>query len=680
MVVLFSYFKILAQDTTKTHFSDSTDFSNLSIDELMKLKSTYQSSEMEKLINQSIEVASRKPLSAKKSPSVVSVITAEEIEKSGARDLVDILQMVPGIDFNMDVQGSIGISIRGIWAQEGKVLLLLDGQEMNEIAFASLQFNQGYPISQIKKIEVIRGPGSASYGGYAEYAVINIITKNGEDIKGVNASSTIGQTANTYARQNINLSIGQKMNDFSYSLSGYLNHGQRSNLNYTDVYGSTYSMVGNSTLNALNINFGVQYKGLSFRYIQDNLYTTERDQFDKILSKAYKQNFLTSLCEIKYQKQMSKNFQFQSKVNYKHGLPWNNPVALDSIDGGEPYKITTDRYRGNVAGIWDIHRSINLAFGLEAYYDIASKKDNQIFAKDSVHTLYYLNYAPYVQSLIKTRFANITAGIRYDVNSAFGSALNPRIGITKKIASLNIKALYASSFRAPAIENIQSSLGSAIKPEKSQTFELEVGYQINRSSYFSINTFDITTKNSIHYFIYADSNSIVSKEGYDNISKSIGTQGLEIEYKFKSPSGSITSSYSFYTTANKNVDEATEVPANKNVNLGIANHKLSLFGTINLNKAFFITSSIFVLGKRYGYSSVDSLGNGIITAYNPQLQLNLFVGYKNAKNSFSIGFGIRNITNQTILYIQPYNSYHNALPGMGREFNLKMAYYFNYKK
>jgi outer membrane receptor for ferrienterochelin and colicin len=672
-------FRSYSQDTTNIIINDSTDFSNLSIEELMKLKSTYQSSDMEKLINQSIEVASRKPLSLKKSPSVISVITADEIEKSGSNDIIDVLNMIPGIQFNMDVQGSVGISMRGLWAQEGKVLVLFDGQEMNDVAYGCPQFSQQYPINQIKKIEVIRGPGSASFGGFAEYAVINIITKNGEDLKGGSIHSTIGQTSNTYTRQNLDFSLGNKKNDFTYSLSGFVNRGQRSNLDYSDIYGTTYNMTNNSNLNAFNINLGVSYKGLSFRFVQTNLYTTMRDQFEKALSKAYKHNFFTSNFELKYQKQLSKTFQLQAKVNYKNETPWNIVHQMDSIDDGYLYRVNTERIRGNIGGIWDINRFLNLTFGIEGFHDKAQKIDPIPFAKDSSFRVTYFNYAPYLQSLIKTRFANITIGVRHDNNSAFGSAINPRFGITKKIGSFNTKALFASSFRAPSIENYQSAVNSTILPEKSQTIEFEIGYQLNKSSYFSINAFDITTKNTIHYLIFDDPITNMSVEGYNNLTNKIGSQGVEIEYRLKSKIGSISTSYSYYTIANKNVDDVSATPS-KTSNLGIANHKFNFVGTLNLGKSFFFTTSASIMGKRFGYTSLDSLGNGVLSTYNPQLLLNSYLNFKTSNNRLNIGFGIRNITNQRVVFIQPYNSLHGTLPGIGREYNIKITYLIHSKK
>src|SRR5258706_15276835 len=90
---------------------DSLSCSEMSLEDLMKVEVT---------------VASRKALTTRESPGIVTLITEEEIRNSGAQDLMDILRMVPGFDFGVDVEGVVDVSVRGNWAHEGKVLLIID--------------------------------------------------------------------------------------------------------------------------------------------------------------------------------------------------------------------------------------------------------------------------------------------------------------------------------------------------------------------------------------------------------------------------------------------------------------------------------------------------------------------------------------------------------------------------
>src|SRR6188508_2799642 len=85
----------LAQDTTLVANDslikkDTIDYYDMSIEQLQKLKAVGVSSDLEKLINSLISVASKKPLSGRESPSIISLITRQEIQNSGARDLIDV--------------------------------------------------------------------------------------------------------------------------------------------------------------------------------------------------------------------------------------------------------------------------------------------------------------------------------------------------------------------------------------------------------------------------------------------------------------------------------------------------------------------------------------------------------------------------------------------------------------
>lgn len=660
---------------------DTTDLSDLSLEELAKMKSRYGATEMETAISQAIEAASRHPLPLRKSPSIVSVITSEEIEKSGAKELMDILQLVPGLEFNVDVDGVVALSFRGMWANEGNISLQIDGMEVNEIGYASLQFGNHYAISQIKKIEIIRGPGSAIYGGCAEYAVINIITKGGADLKGMQAHVIAGQTATDYARQQLSLAVGNKTNDFAYSASGILGRGQRSHEAYTDVYGNSYNMTGNADMTSAYFNLAASYKGLSARIVYDNYQTTNRDGEIGIMSRAYPVGFLTCLAEVKYEKQWSKQLQLMAKVQQKYSEPWSFRGQPEPVDSSYyNYRLRANTYRGNVSVLWDPVQWLNLNGGVEVYNDRGRRADNTLFRTDSVAQVSYMNYAPYTQLLIKTYFANITVGARYDISSAFGSAFNPRLGITKKLGIFNFKLLYASSFRAPAIESIQAGVdGMKLKPEQSNTLEFETSIKMRKNMYLSVNIFDINTTNAIRYFVKPDTAIIGYADGYRNSSQMIGSQGMELEYQYKTTRGSVHASYSFYTVANKGVDHANIVPGQRSATLGTAQHKFAVQGCVQLSSKVFLSPSVNFLGNRYGYSQVDALGNGVLATYKPQVVLNLYMGTANLLKNMDIGVGIANVTNERILYPQAYNSLHAPLPGMGREYYVRLNYKLPFK-
>src|SRR5690349_19643461 len=82
---------------------------------------------LELLLATEVGVATKKARTVRDSPGVVTLVTREDIEASGARDLLDVLMLVPGFDAALDVGGVVGLGFRGNWGHEGKVLLLVDG-------------------------------------------------------------------------------------------------------------------------------------------------------------------------------------------------------------------------------------------------------------------------------------------------------------------------------------------------------------------------------------------------------------------------------------------------------------------------------------------------------------------------------------------------------------------------
>ena len=655
-------------DTTRT---DSLDFYDMTLDQLLTLKAHGVPTEMEALINQLISVASKKPLSTRESPSIVTLVTEEEIKNSGARDLIDVLRLVPGMDFGMDVEGVVGIGMRGNWAHEGKVLLLLDGQEMNEIMFATTQFGNHFPVDQIKKIEIIRGPGSAIYGGFAEYGVVNIITRQGEDLQGVSVSGTYGQMAETFARRNINLSLGQKINDFEYSLSGMFGEGNRSDQDFSDFYGGTYNMAGNSALNPKYGNLGIKYKGLSFRTIADYFTTTVRDGYDLIKSGAYTETFNSIYSELKYVIKVNEKFTITPRINFKQQAPWKTE-AVDST-AAEYHKIA-QRLTGNLTASYQFTRNINFVAGAEVYQDKAQDKADSSYFSNGEQEVKYFNYAFFTQGLVKTWLVNLVLGARYDKHNIYGDAFVPRVGLTKKYNKFHFKALYSNAFRAPSIENINLMTDAGIKPEKTQVIELEMGYQLTRKSFFTVNFYDITTNDPIVYF-YDDSTFM---DTYINGDAS-GTRGIEAEYRIKQTWGYVNLNYAFYTAAGKDKIEDYEVSEDDKALLGFSNHRLNLNASVKIGKGLFITPTISFYSARWGYTSVDTVDNSILEKFDPTALVNLFIRYQPIKG-LTIGAGVYDMFNQRFAFIQPYNGYHAPLPGPSREFVFKLQYDLQFKK
>ncbi|MBL0339962.1 MAG: TonB-dependent receptor plug domain-containing protein [Bacteroidetes bacterium] len=277
-----------------------------SADASSQLNQSFYDMSLEELMGIEVKVASMQGLTTRESPGVITLITEEEIQSSGARDLMDLLQQVPGFDFGVDVEGVVGLAVRGNWAHEGKALLLIDGLEMNENLFSTLQFGNHYPVNDIKKIEIIRGPGSAIYGGNAEYAVINIITKSPVELNGTEIKASYGLMNDVEGGKSLNLSSGKQFGRFGYSVNYHFGNAIRSNRIYNDFYDGSFDMSTNSDIGLHYINIGLSYSKLQFRGIIDKYKLQSQDNYDMITSQPYDVKFDSYIGELKHELQLLK--------------------------------------------------------------------------------------------------------------------------------------------------------------------------------------------------------------------------------------------------------------------------------------------------------------------------------------------------------------------------------------
>jgi outer membrane cobalamin receptor len=647
LLAIFGFYtrNLSAQDTTQSFF-------DLSLEDLLNMKVT---------------VASKTALTARESPGIVTAIYADEIQASGARDLIDVFRLVPGLSFGVDVQGTVGLASRGNWGHEGKILMLIDGIEINENLFGTIQFGNHFDVNQIERIEIVRGPGSAIYGGYAELGVINIITKSGEDLSGIEVSSTYGQLTDATGRTNASIAVGKKMGDLDISLKGFYGIGIRSDEDYTDIYETTMNLADVSDISSANVNLGVSYKGLKFRALYDDYQAAAVDLFDEVLEEPANTNFRNYAADLRYQFDIGDNFSVTPFANFKYQIPWSETDTA----GGLHYEIDYLRYTGGIDMSYDLTENISFNAGGEYYTDEASyfnpDASDETFSTGDLNVAYSQN-SGYLQVLLKNKIANLTVGGRVIDHSAFGTAFAPRAGLTKAFDKLHLKLLYSQAFRAPSIINIDWN--AEIKAEQTQVIEAEVGYLLSEKMQVTVNVFDITIDDPIVYFYDVD----LDVEGYDNFTTT-GTQGVELDYRFKDKWGYASVNYSFNTAKNKNTVDYYASANTDAVMIGMPQHKVNLISSIRLGDHFSVNPSVTYLSEREAYTFVDEEEESVVSTLESKVYLNLFLRYENLFiDGLTLGAGVHDILDAGTTFIQPYDGYHAPLPGIGREITVKLSY------
>jgi iron complex outermembrane receptor protein len=142
---------------------------------------------IEDLMNMEVTSVSKKEQMLSQVAAAIFVITQEEIRRSGATNIPDLLRLVPGLDVAQINGSTWAISARGFNLQfANKLLVLIDGRAVYSPLFGGVNWDtQDVPLEDIERIEVIRGPGGAVWGANAVNGVINIITKKAADTPGM---------------------------------------------------------------------------------------------------------------------------------------------------------------------------------------------------------------------------------------------------------------------------------------------------------------------------------------------------------------------------------------------------------------------------------------------------------------------------------------------------------------
>ncbi len=142
---------------------------------------------LEELMGIEVTSVAKKAQSKTTAAAAITVITAEDIRRGGFTLIPEALRTVPGLQVARVDGNSWAISVRGFNSRfANKLLVLIDGRSVYTPAFGGTYWDaQDYPIEDVERIEVIRGPGATIWGANAVNGVINIITKHAENTQGV---------------------------------------------------------------------------------------------------------------------------------------------------------------------------------------------------------------------------------------------------------------------------------------------------------------------------------------------------------------------------------------------------------------------------------------------------------------------------------------------------------------
>lgn len=150
--------------------------------------------DLKEVLNLEITSVSKKPQTVSQAAAAVFVITSDDIRRSGATSIPEVLRMAPGVQVARISSSVWAVSARGLDGRfTNKLLVLMDGRSVYTPTFSGVYWDvQDTVLADIERIEVIRGPGASLWGANAVNGVINIITKSAAATQGGAVSISAG--------------------------------------------------------------------------------------------------------------------------------------------------------------------------------------------------------------------------------------------------------------------------------------------------------------------------------------------------------------------------------------------------------------------------------------------------------------------------------------------------------
>lgn len=533
----------------------------------------YLSLPLEELMEQKVSISSYSEQLLSRAPSVVSVITAEDIKATGATNLVDVLQSVPGIYIRYSQFGFRPlIHFRG--ADDKQTLTMVDGAPMSDLMWRSGIFWKGLPTSIIDRVEIIRGPGSALFGTDAAAGVINVITKAAGKIEGLE----VGLRAGSFDSQSGWLQYGGQWNGYDVAMTAdllrtdghdpYIRSDAQSRNDQKD--GTSASLAPG------NADYGWNNADLRLSLGRDNwriqLDYSKHDELETGMTGAGALDPVTEGDDSRFSTALfyenplfSNDWTVNAELRYRH-IDYSSgdgfqewPPGYTDGTGVYPFGVYNHMESaehgiiGEGSGIYSgfAGHAITLGAGfrwqdiyrVEQWVNSGVDGDGNplppggplvdisdtpyAFAPEKSRTISYA-YLQDVWGISEN--LELTTGARFDHNSDFGGAFNPRIALVWQTSdTLTTKLMYGQAYRAPNFQELYAETSfslpnPALEPEDSETWDLALSYTPRRDLRLGVNLYHYKQQDFIALQVVPDQ----PKLQYQNTGKH-EVNGLELE-------------------------------------------------------------------------------------------------------------------------------------------------------
>jgi outer membrane receptor for ferrienterochelin and colicins len=500
---------------------------------------------LDDLLSIPISTASRYAQSSREAPASVTLVTSEEIEHLGFQTIAEVISFVRGFYLSYDRDYSY-VGVRGFSRPtdyNNRIQLQLNGHPLNENVYGSalLGTEFGLTLEMIDRIEVVRGPGSALYGSTAVFAVVNVITRDGENVSGVHTSVDLG--SNRLSRGSV-LAGTRMQSDIDASVSGTWFDIGGEDLYYKE-FDTPETNDGIARRGDWDRGFGIQGVATTGGLTVQGM-LSHRDK--GVPTASYGSDFNDG-------RESTTDHRWFVDASYHHDLGVSSRIqGRLSVDGYEyagTYPLNGFQHESslglwNSAEVnfqWDTHTFNRIDFGVSYTWNRHSdyfiwQDDVELFSTNAPYnfgSVYLQNTSQVLSNL------SISLAARADRHSRVGWMITPRVAlIYNPWEEGTIKLLYGQAFRAPTVyelyyeDGLTQRANPALKHEMSRTEEIAFEQRLSSWLIMYASVYRFTASDLIDLVV----DPVDSMLQYRNFSEA-RARGAEIELLAKLP-GAVT--------------------------------------------------------------------------------------------------------------------------------------------
>jgi vitamin B12 transporter len=617
-----------------------------------------------KQLDQVVVTATKYPVKESLTGKVLTVITKEQLEKSGGKQLTEILNTQAGVVVNGS-QNTLGteqdIYLQG--ADAGKTLILIDGIPAYDPSGTSTALDLNLiNTDEVERVEILKGSQSTIYGSDAVAGVINIITRKGE---GGLLNASLNLSAGSFGTWKTSAGIDGKIGNTGYNLQyTHLQSDGRSSAYDSSGKGNFDNDGFHENLVLFNINHkltdALQIRGNflwshynndidAFAYTDDKLYTVKNNNIQVGAGVDYRIG--AALLHLNYNyNTVTRNYQDDSATLITQGGFYSKSSYSGKSHFAELYtNIDVSPHVALLAGMDYRNQRLDES-GLDIFQDYMPPYEI-IYdsSRISVDSAKVVQVAGYASVLLKDLGGfNLELGGRYNNFNRYGNvftySINPSYVMNDRVKFF---ANLSSGFSAPTLYQLYSQLYrnpfGDLKPERTVSVETGIQYSVRHAN-ARVLYFQRSTKDNIIF--YTDPNYVSYYINQDRQKD----HGFEFEGSLKTGQWSFSGNYTY--TAGKVTTPVNGKDSSFNNLYRRPKNAVNLTAGFQANKAFFISLALRAVGKR-----IESVYGGPPSNFDTYAYYTLdgYVEYKLCRQLKAFA-DLKNLTNQLYFDSPGYNS------------------------